>query len=56
MNIHPIFHISFLKPALPRALAAFITEIQPINPNAKYKIETILDYQYFHSTIKYLIK
>ena len=43
MNIYPIFYISFLELAPSGAPAAPITEINPINPNAEYKIKAILD-------------
>ena len=46
MNIHPVFHISLLEPAPPGAPAAPITEIDPVNPNAEYEVEAILDCQY----------
>jgi len=56
MNIHPIFHISLLKPALPDVSAAPITEIDPVNPNAEYEVKAILNYQYIRDQVKYLIK
>jgi hypothetical protein len=43
MNIHPVFHISLLEPAPPGAPPAPITEIEPVNPNAEYEVETVLD-------------
>ena len=43
MNIHPVFHILLLELALPDAPAAPVTEINPINPNAEYEVEVILD-------------
>jgi hypothetical protein len=45
MNIYLVFHISLLEPVLPGVLPAPITEIEPVNPNIKYKIEEILDYK-----------
>jgi hypothetical protein len=45
MNIHPVFHISLLKLVLSGVLLVPVTEIEPINPNTKYKIEEILDYK-----------
>jgi hypothetical protein len=45
INIHPVFHISFLKLVLSGVLLVPITEIEPINPNIKYKIEKILDHK-----------
>jgi hypothetical protein len=56
MKIHPVFHISLLEPAPPGAPPAPITEIQPVNPEAEYEVETILDCQYKHGKVKYLIK
>jgi hypothetical protein len=43
MNIYLVFYISLLELVLPGALLVPITEIEPINPNTKYKIEEILD-------------
>jgi hypothetical protein len=45
MNIHLVFHISLLELVLLRALPVPVTEIEPVNPNAKYKVEEILDYK-----------
>jgi hypothetical protein len=45
MNIHPVFHISLLEPALPGALPAPVTEIEPVKPNAEYEVEEILDHK-----------
>lgn len=56
MNIHPVFHISLLEPAPPGAPAAPNTEIEPVNPNALYEVESILDCQYVRGKVKYLIK
>ncbi|RAL65789.1 hypothetical protein DID88_005454 [Monilinia fructigena] len=56
MNIHPVFHISLLEPAPPGAPNAPFTEIEPVNPNAIYDVETILDCKYVRGKIKYLIK
>jgi hypothetical protein len=56
MNIHPVFHISLLELVLPGVLPAPVTEIEPVNPNAKYKIEKILDYKRVRNYIKYLVK
>lgn len=43
MNIHPVFHVSLLEYAPPGAAPAPITEIQPVNPNAEYEVDKILD-------------
>jgi len=56
MNIHPVFHISLLEPAPPGAPEAPVTEIDPVNPNAEYEVETVLDCQYIRKKVKYLIK
>jgi hypothetical protein len=56
MNIHLVFHISLLEPVLLGVLLVPVTKIEPINPNAKYKIEKILDYKQIRNCIKYLIK
>ena len=44
INIYLIFHISLLKLVLLGALLALVTDIEPINLNAEYKVETILNY------------
>ena len=44
INIYPVFYVSLLELVLLGVLPAPVTEIQPVNPNAKYKVETILDY------------
>jgi len=46
MNIYPVFHISLLESAPPGVPAAPIMEIDPINLNAEYEVEAILDCQY----------
>jgi hypothetical protein len=56
INIHPVFHISLLKLILLGVLLAPVTEIEPINPNAKYKIGEILDHKQVRNYIKYLVK
>jgi hypothetical protein len=56
MNIYPVFHISLLELVLLGVLLVPVTEIEPINPNAKYKIEEILDYKQVRNYIKYLVK
>jgi hypothetical protein len=43
MNIHDVFYISLLKPALLGALLALQTEIDLINLNTEYKVKEILD-------------
>ena len=44
MNIHLIFHISFLKLALLGALLALVIGIELIYLNVEYEVETILNY------------
>jgi hypothetical protein len=56
INIYPVFYISFLELVLLGVLLAPVTEIGPINPNTKYKIEEILDYKRVRNYIKYLVK
>jgi hypothetical protein len=45
INIHPVFHISLLELVLLGVLPAPITKIEPVNPNAEYKVGEILDYK-----------
>jgi hypothetical protein len=45
INIYLVFHISLLELILLGALLVFVTEIEPVNPNTKYKIKEILDYK-----------
>jgi hypothetical protein len=45
MNIYLVFHISFLELVLLGILLVPVTEIEPVNPNAEYKIEKVLDYK-----------
>jgi hypothetical protein len=56
MNIYPVFHISLLELVLPGVLLVPITEIEPVNPNAEYKIQEILDYKQVRNRVKYLVK
>jgi hypothetical protein len=56
INIHPVFHISFLEPVLLGVLLAPVTEIEPVNPNKEYKVEEILDHKQIRNYIKYLVK
>ena len=51
MNIHPVFHISLLEKAPLGAPPAPITEIEPINPNAEYEVEEILDHRKHYRSI-----
>jgi hypothetical protein len=45
INIYPVFHISFLELVPLGALLALVTKIKPVNPNAEYKVEEILDHK-----------
>jgi hypothetical protein len=45
INIHPVFHISFLKLILLGILLVPVTKIELVNPNAKYKVKEILDHK-----------
>jgi hypothetical protein len=56
INIHLVFHISLLELVLPGVLLAPVTEIEPVNPNAEYKVEEILDHKQVRNYIKYLVK
>ena len=44
MNIHLVFHISLLELVLLGAPPAPVIDIEPVNPNIKYEVETILNY------------
>lgn len=56
MNIHPVFHISLLELAPEGAPPAPNIEIDPVNPNAEYDVEEILDCRYVRQRVKYLVK
>jgi hypothetical protein len=56
MNIYPVFYISLLELVLSGILPVPVTEIEPVNPNAKYKVEEILDHKQVRNYIKYLVK
>jgi hypothetical protein len=56
INIYLVFYISFLELVLLGVLLAPVIEIEPVNPNAKYKVEEILDYKQVRNYIKYLVK
>jgi hypothetical protein len=56
INIFLVFHISLLELAPLGAPLAPITEIEPVNPNAEYKVEKILDYKLVRGKLRYLIK
>jgi hypothetical protein len=45
INIHPVFHISFLELILLGILLVPVTKIELVNPNAKYKVKEILDHK-----------
>jgi hypothetical protein len=45
MNIHLVFYISLLELVLLGVLLVPVTEIELVNPNAKYKIKEILDHK-----------
>jgi hypothetical protein len=49
-------YISLLEPVLLGVLPAPVTKIEPVNPNAKYEVEEILDYKQVRNYIKYLVK
>jgi hypothetical protein len=56
MEIHPVFHVSLLEPAPPGAPPAPKTEVQRLDPQKEYEVETVLDCQYVRKQVKYLIK
>jgi hypothetical protein len=56
MNIYPVFYIFLLELVLLEILPVFITEIEPVNPNIKYKIKKILDHKQIRNHVKYLVK
>jgi hypothetical protein len=56
INIYPVFYISLLELVLLGVLLALVTEIEPVNPNIKYKIEEILNHKQDRNYIKYLVK
>jgi hypothetical protein len=56
INIYLVFYISFLELVLLGVLLVPITKIEPVNPNAEYKIEKILDHKQVRNYIKYLVK
>jgi hypothetical protein len=56
MSIFSIFHISLLELVLPGAPLASVTEIRPVNPNAEYEVEDILDCKLVRGRSRYLIK
>jgi hypothetical protein len=56
INIYPVFYISLLELVLLGVLLAPVTEIEPVNPNAEYEVEEILDHKQVRNYIKYLVK
>jgi hypothetical protein len=56
MRIHPVFHVSLLEPAPPGAPRAPNIEIDPVNPDAEYQVEEILDCRLVRNATRYLIK
>ena len=56
INIHLVFYIFLFELVLLGVSNVLFTEIELINPNAIYNIETILDYKYVRNKVKYLIK
>jgi hypothetical protein len=43
MKIHPVFHISLLKPANPNTPEKPVPKLHPNTQQKKYKVEAILD-------------
>jgi hypothetical protein len=56
MRIHPVFHISLLEKAPPGAPPAPDIQIEPINPDQVYEVETILDHKQIRKKTHYLIR
>jgi len=59
MQIHSVFYVSLLKPALTHATVITETEeILPENPEAdqEYKVKKILNSRYVDGQFRYLIK
>jgi hypothetical protein len=56
MEIHPVFHVSLLEPAPPGSPPAPKTEVQQLDPQKEYEVETVLDCQYIRGKVKYLVK
>ena len=44
IEIYPVFHISLLESVLPGILTILVMEVQQLDSQKEYKIETILDY------------
>jgi hypothetical protein len=58
LKIHPVFHVSLLKPKDPNSFS--IPTLPPpdpitINGNLEYEVETILDSKRFRKSVKYLV-
>jgi hypothetical protein len=56
INIYPVFYIFFLKLILLEVSLVFVTKIELVNPNTKYKIKEILNHKQVRNYIKYLVK
>ena len=56
INIFLVFYISLLEKAPIRISPASVIEIELLNPNAKYKVERILNCKIISGKIKYFIK
>ena len=55
MNIFPVFHVSLLEKAPLNAPPAPETPIQPINPEAEYEVEEILDHKLIRNKLHFLV-
>ena len=56
MQMHLVFHISLLEPALDDAPRVLNTDIIVKNTDMEYNVEEILDSKYIRHTLHYLVK
>ena len=56
IKIYLVFYVLLLEPiplGVPRAL---VIEIEPVNPDAEYEVDQILDCKMFRGRPKYLVR
>ena len=51
-----MFYILLLELVPLGALHALVTEIEPVNLDAEYEVDQILDYKMFRGRLKYLVR